>query len=198
MKKSIVLLICFTCYFLSTNAQIASHIKVDIGSSLNLSTRSAGQSYSSSTRDGLFHIGAGYQFNFGDSFYLGAGPRLDYFSGILFPKKDAYMASVLLQGQVNFKPQPKTFYLYGNLGLSPKFGSRFYAGRIAEFGVGWQYQPKFISGKTLSFALGYNNTRLNNIYAENYTSSDGVNIKKTTGYYKYTLSSFAINIGVSF
>jgi hypothetical protein len=199
--KKLMLIVCFLNCCLAVNAQDSTktthQLKVELGTLLGTATRSEGQGYSSSANN-LYHIGIGYTFNFGNRLYTSIGPRLDYYSGLLYDDKNAYLGSILLQGQFNFYEVPKTLYLYGNYGYGLNWGGSFYAGNILEFGLGWQYQPKFIGKKTMSFSLGYNSTNLKNVYAERHTSSDGINVTTTSGYYRLRLKSVALNVGLSF
>lgn len=193
----LILLLFCSIAFGQDSPKIERQIKVDIGAFLSTSSRSDGDGYSSGA-DNIYHIGIGYTLNFNERFYVTLGTRLDYYHQILVYRKDAYLASLLLQSQLNLRPGPKTFYLYGNYGMGPKFGGSFYAGSMAEFGVGWQYKPKFLGKKTLGLALGYNSTVLKNVFNIRYYSSGGINSETTEGYYKLRLKSLALNLGLSF
>ena len=201
MMKKIMLIVCCLAYGLTVSAQDStgarSQVKVDVGTLLGTNTRSAGQAYSSSANN-LFHIGVGYTFNFDNRFQATIGPRFDYYSKLLFNDEDAMLAAIFLQGQFNFSETPKTLFSYANYGMGPKMGGGFYAGSIIELGLGWQYQPQFLGKKTMSFSVGYNRTNLKDVYAERHTSTNGVNVTTTTGYYRLGLKSVALNIGLSF
>lgn len=198
--KKLTMLFCILCLYFNAAAQdssrVTKNLKISIGSLLGTKTKSEGQGYSSSANN-LYNLSLGYSVNFDDRFQASIGPRIDYFSKLLYNDQNAYLASIFLQGQFNFFESPKTFFLYGNYGIAPEFGSSFYGGNLFEVGLGWQYQPKFVGKKTINFNVGYNRTSLKDVYAERRTSSDGIDVVTTSGYYRLGLKSLALSIGLS-
>ncbi len=144
-------------------------------------------------------LGAQYGFHFSDKFDISAGlqahliPRIRFYDN----RKEVILLPITIDAHYKFKDQPKTTYFYANYGLAPKLGGSFYAGTQFGFGLGWQYQPKFLNKNTLSFALGYNLTRIKNIKSRLEVSGGGDPVI-TFPYYTYRLSTLALTLGVSF
>jgi hypothetical protein len=199
--KKLTMLFCVFCLYLNVYAQdstgVKKNFKISVGSLLGTKTKSEGQGYSGSANN-LYNLSLAYSINFDNRFQASIGPRIDYFSELLYNDQNAYLASLFLEGQINFVETPKTLFLYGSYGMGPKFGNSFYAGNRFEVGLGWQYQPKFLGKKTAGFTIGYNGTKLKHVYAERHTSDDGINVKTTSGYYRLSLKSVALNISLSF